>query len=482
MLVVWPFLATISYSGFFPVDDAPVYSDHDFPFADSKIIPSGYFVLQHHGRSRQACSRSLSPCRTGAYLGSITRSRSLSPHRAADSSTSHRSTDKLGRCHYVTPSTGPLHVFNRASNFFKATSSEHISDIDSLLQSDPSLKHSILSLIIDGGPDFSPKHLMNIMTYGQLWKDHDLDGLMVTCHAAGNSAFNKIEHAWSPPSKSLAGVTLPNALPGEVPPEQQRELSEEERKSKLAAVFDSAIDELCSYWSRLTVDGFPVSASKVACVNSSLKYSDSHRQSLEEFLSASMKHIKENEGLVKMQKFLLFLCDHLNRSTYHLCFLKCAEDECSHCMNSPVQATDAVQFLRSFGGRICTPVFSQQYPEHYRTFMESNLARQLGQSPPLADEALPSGVLGRCDFNCSYVYLSARDKERHERMVHEGQVRVRKRKKRQEKGAANGSANKTTCHRCTYLGCDRAFTSAYQLNQHKQEAGHMLARGRPAKH
>ena len=60
--------------------------------------------------------------------------------------------------------------------------------------------------------------------------------------------------------------------------------------------------------------------------------------------------------------------------------------------------------------------------------MKCDLARQLGQSPPLADEALLPRVLGRGEFNCSYVYLSARDKERHERMVHEGQVHAKKRK------------------------------------------------------
>ena len=102
----------------------------------------------------------------------------------------------------------------------------------------------VVSLLVDGGPDLSPRHLTNFLVYGQLWKDSSLDCLMVTTHAAGNSAYN-VEHAWSVLSRALAGVTLPNSLPGERPPEQQQGLSEEALQGKLAAVFDGAIDILC---------------------------------------------------------------------------------------------------------------------------------------------------------------------------------------------------------------------------------------------
>ena len=47
---------------FFPMDDKPQYNDHDFPFADSKIIPSGCMALRHHERnSAKRRSRSLPP-------------------------------------------------------------------------------------------------------------------------------------------------------------------------------------------------------------------------------------------------------------------------------------------------------------------------------------------------------------------------------------------------------------------------------------
>ena len=73
---------------FFPVDDWPVYSDHDYPYRNSKIIPSGYMVLQRKGQActqqlNMGCSRSLSPACSKRASGHL-RSRSFSPPRPND--------------------------------------------------------------------------------------------------------------------------------------------------------------------------------------------------------------------------------------------------------------------------------------------------------------------------------------------------------------------------------------------------------------
>ena len=120
--------------------------------------------------------------------------------------------DKHGRLHYVTPHTGPVHVVNRASKFQSATSTAHVSDLSRLFREVPAVQKKVVSLLVDGGPDFSPKHVVNLLTYGRLWKDHCLDALVITCHASGQSAHNSIEHAWSLLSKSLASITLPITL------------------------------------------------------------------------------------------------------------------------------------------------------------------------------------------------------------------------------------------------------------------------------
>ena len=215
---------------FFPVDDKPQYQDHDFPFADSKIIPSGYMVLQHHKRGNpRKRSQSLPPTPASSARNHPTRRcHSLSPQERRTGTIQNADIDKLNQDHWSVPVSGPQHVFNRASKFFKATSLQHATDIACLLKEQSDCRKSIVSLLVDGGPDFSPKHLTNVLIYGRIWKDCNLDCLMVTTHSAGNSAYNKVEHAWSVLSQSLAGVTLSNTLPGEVPPEEQRDLSDEE--------------------------------------------------------------------------------------------------------------------------------------------------------------------------------------------------------------------------------------------------------------
>ena len=95
----------------------------------------------------------------------------------------------------------------------------------------------------------------------------------------------------------LGRVTLSNALPGEAPPEEQRQLSDEERERKLAVVFDAAMDELCSYWNRLKFDGFPVLSRKVSCLSEEEFCALETCRAIEEFLYASEKAIKEKPAL-----------------------------------------------------------------------------------------------------------------------------------------------------------------------------------------
>ena len=56
-----------------------------------------------------------------------------------------------------------------------------------------------------------------------------MEMLSVLTHAARYSAFNPIEHLWSPLSNALAGVILPSCVPGE------------EHRSKEKIVFDNAM-------------------------------------------------------------------------------------------------------------------------------------------------------------------------------------------------------------------------------------------------
>ena len=146
-----------------------------------------------------------------------------------------------------------------------------------------------------------------------------------------------------------------------------------------------------------------------------------------------------------------------------------------------------MDFLRSHGNRLCSPTPSKCHPDHYLTFSDCCIKRELGQQLAAPDAHLPSGIHGKCDFGCSYAYLSARDKDRHERLVHHSQFKARQEQRRIEK--RQGNINQTSskppakkkAHCCTFQGCNLAFMSGYQLAQHKKQEGHTLARGCPRK-
>jgi hypothetical protein len=75
-----------------------------------------------------------------------------------------------------------------------------------------------------------------------LWRDSGLDILGIVSYAAKYSAYNQIEHLWSPMSKKLSSVILPSVLEGEEdPPYLQSKLDEAELRTKEAAVFDNAM-------------------------------------------------------------------------------------------------------------------------------------------------------------------------------------------------------------------------------------------------
>lgn len=70
----------------------------------------------------------------------------------------------------------------------------------------------------------------------------------MSTHAARYSAYNPIEHVWSPLSNQLAGVVFSPKLDADrKTPIEQKDLSNEERIEKECAIFDKALSDLYSY-------------------------------------------------------------------------------------------------------------------------------------------------------------------------------------------------------------------------------------------
>jgi len=106
----------------------------------------------------------------------------------------------------------------------------------------------------------------NLLNFGWLWRDLNLDILNVTSYAPGHSRLNPVERSWAPLSKWLTGVMLPIALEGKASPWVEFSgLSEDEILKREAEVLDEACSICNKYWEGKLIDSFPV---RVKCIKS----------------------------------------------------------------------------------------------------------------------------------------------------------------------------------------------------------------------
>ena len=107
------------------------------------------------------------------------------------------------------------------------------------------MKGKLFSInIVDGGPDWSTACLLNAFFYMRLWRDCNLDLLVITSFVACYSAYNPIEHLWSPSSKKLSSVRLKAVDGGDQhPPCHLSDLSGTQRCEKETREFDKAVSE-----------------------------------------------------------------------------------------------------------------------------------------------------------------------------------------------------------------------------------------------
>ena len=159
-----------------------------------------------------------------------------------------------------TSHSGPSHVFLRAQRFHPTTVATPVTDLLKILKPYIELHGtSSFMLLSDGGPDFTPNSVLNIVLFFRLFKDLNLDLLSVSTYAARYSAFNPTEHLWSTLSNKLAGVVLPSKLDGECqPPSQQSGLSKEIVHRKEKVLFDKAIENVLTHWNNAKSDDFDV--------------------------------------------------------------------------------------------------------------------------------------------------------------------------------------------------------------------------------
>ena len=106
--------------------------------------------------------------------------------------------DALGRDRIRWLRSGALNVCLHASIFHSSTSATHV-NLKEILQPIVLGKNKkVVTMICDGDPDWTPKSTPNIVDFGRLWRDLNLDILILTSYAPGHSLLNHIQCTWAP--------------------------------------------------------------------------------------------------------------------------------------------------------------------------------------------------------------------------------------------------------------------------------------------
>ena len=310
--------------------------------------------------------------------------------------------DKLGRPHFGTPYSGPTVITVRAQKFFSATIQSHSNDLYPLLEAQREQGRTCCFLMVDGGPDYQTKSLLNELFYYRIWKKLNLDLLGAFCYPAGQSAYNCIEHFWSVGSKALAGVVFSATLPGEDLPPARQLISKEERKAKEAKLFNIAMDKLCNdYWKDISFDKFKVQSYPVHCEESFVDnaiFND--HTAVKNFLAAPLRDYHKFKDIHNELKHML---RHIDRHANEVIFMKCSDPSCC----KEWEAKDVYRFLCKQGLRLPAPKMSKTHPGHYMTFMEvSALSKEETVNGDSGQPSVEKANLGKCNICPAYCYSS----------------------------------------------------------------------------
>ena len=325
----------------------------------------------------------------------------------------------------------------------------------------------IVFLKVDNGSDWDLHLVVNELYMYRLWKVSGLDILGVVSYSARYSAYNNIEHLWSPMSKKLNSVVLPSVLEGESePPCKQTGLTPDERRGKEALVFDKAMDLVTStYWAGACFNDSEVVTNYRPCLRSETPFHD--YKDVHALISGSLRNLRSSSLCGELRSMFR----HIDRKSNEVIFRKCALASCDHCGKNPPVQSKAWNFMKNRDFKWHNPVPSPDHPNHYMTFLEASNTET--ESIKTGDVGLPySLVIGSCPYCPSFAFFSPTEKERHLKVFHHNQ-----------KGDGHKIWNKDL--RCLFVSkkdggvkerCNLVFKNENQLREHKRQAMHMQSR------
>ena len=197
----------------------------------------------------------------------------------------------------MTPHAGPSYIRLRSHKYNSTTVSTNITDLFNILHDISKIK-PIFMFIADGGPDFNSAHTINRLFYFRLFKKLEADILCVMTYTARHSAFNSIEHLWSPCADRLFGVVfLPIEDGDESAPALQTKLSSDVSVDKEKRIFDRAMETIRDkHWYDMTSDNMPIDVNVVSCNEDQLLFDDYDK--VKAFLKSPLRNLHEYSDIV----------------------------------------------------------------------------------------------------------------------------------------------------------------------------------------
>ena len=142
-------------------------------------------------------------------------------------------------------------------------------------------------LLADGGPDFSPEHVSNVVYYFRLFVKLNAGRTQQDIQLTILS-----NNLLSPTSNRLTGVAYPTKLQGESNPPCKQSISAAMKNEQEFTLFNKALDGLEQAFSNVSFDGFPVSVNKIL-LRRRQSFVDGHRAQIRLCLKTPVRKLHE---------------------------------------------------------------------------------------------------------------------------------------------------------------------------------------------
>ena len=331
---------------------------------------------------------------------------------------------------------GVAHLFMRALMYDKPDLYCNVGDLRTILESKKSFGElrPVLSIITDGGDGYKNTRMATILLYGRIFRDFGLEGLILFRRTGGLSAYNNIEHVWSPISSALGGMVLgvdPHDRRSGKPPSAC--LAGDDLFEENVELFDECMDivrekleQECPTYNDHAINLRVVKARESAKSRENMN-DDLHN----ELHTCYTAYMADDDLKATFDEFRTII-RHAQLSTHGIVFTPCGSTDCDW-----VQCKQGSKYTKSpkwrslldnFKGVMPGPCPHDELEDTYLNFLEVLKQAEDGFQFPHPDYHCPSSnsrmddprVCTRTDPPCSahWTHLSANVRTEHDKQFH----------------------------------------------------------------